>query len=700
MTTPPRAAAARPAGTPRRRARALRRRAGLALLLPLLGVTAAGQLPQLPALAQLAGGGRAATPIEVRGTRAISSAQALALLGDRLAFARSRPPTPALADDAAFMLRELLENNGFSAPRVTPSIRGGRIILDVVEGPRLHLGTVAIPGQPKDEARRLGLLFGSVGEARKLAGETRVPFRDADLEEALGLVRADFESRGHWAAEVALSGRATGASGAVDVELRVDPGPLHTIRAARFTGETGGLGGELRRAAGAFTGRPATTANINGLRSAVESLYQERGYPNAAVRMAVAIEGGGVTPEFGVDPGRQYRLGELQVVGLERTRPEGIARFTEGLVAGDVYDETEVERRIKGLLGTGAFAAVRMETAARGSVLDATLRVTEGKARGASFYGGFGTYEGPIFGARYYDRNLGGRLWNLTGGLEASNRTLLGELRLSDPWLDAAGSWLGGRVFALGRSHEGYDKVETGAGVEYTRMLAENAPLEVSLASSYVDIESTGIPVGDLGDTHYLHTRLRVTQGYDRRDDPLAPSRGWRVAGWLEAGTTEGGEQAGYLAAEAAASWHTTVDDDHHLSLGLRAGQLLAGGSELPIDLRFFTGGADSVRSFRERELGPRTLHNYPRGGEAYWVFNSEYVHQLAGSLYGVVFVDAGSLSGELSDLGFDDPEVAAGLGLRLDLPIGPVRLEYGRNLTKDRGETSGTFHFAIGVAF
>ncbi|RYD85404.1 MAG: hypothetical protein EOP84_02620, partial [Verrucomicrobiaceae bacterium] len=43
---------------------------------------------------------------------------------------------------------------------------------------------------------------------------------------------------------------------------------------------------------------------------------------------------------------------------------------------------------------------------------------------------------------------------------------------------------------------------------------------------------------------------------------------------------------------------------------------------------------------------------------------------------------------------------VAAGLGVRLDLPIGPVRLEYGYNLTRDLKEPKGTLHFAIGTAF
>lgn len=123
-----------------------------------------------------------------------------------------------------------------------------------------------------------------------------------------------------------------------------------------------------------------------------------------------------------------------------------------------------------------------------------------------------------------------------------------------------------------------------------------------------------------------------------------------------------------------------------------------SGGGQ--IDLRFFTGGSNSVRSFRERELGPWSFTGYPIGGEAHWVTNFEYTRKLAGPLRGVVFVDAGGLSRDWEDFGFSDPEVAVGLGLRINLPIGPARLEYGHNLTQNVRDPSGIWHFAIGATF
>ena len=122
-------------------------------------------------------------------------------------------------------------------------------------------------------------------------------------------------------------------------------------------------------------------------------------------------------------------------------------------------------------------------------------------------------------------------------------------------------------------------------------------------------------------------------------------------------------------------------------------------GGDLPIDMRLFNGGPRSVRSFPERELGP-SVNGYATGGEFMWNTNLEVIRNIGQALNAVAFFDAGALSRYHEDAGSADVELAAGLGLRLNLPIGPVRLEYGYNLTRDGGEPAGTLHFAIGSAF
>ena len=82
------------------------------------------------------------------------------------------------------------------------------------------------------------------------------------------------------------------------------------------------------------------------------------------------------------------------------------------------------------------------------------------------------------------------------------------------------------------------------------------------------------------------------------------------------------------------------------------------------------------------------------------WNTNFELIRSVTEMVGVVAFVDAGSLGREYDELFSADLEVAAGLGLRLNLPIGPVRFDYGYNLTRDPGEPTGAFHFAIGTAY
>jgi outer membrane protein assembly factor BamA len=136
------------------------------------------------------------------------------------------------------------------------------------------------------------------------------------------------------------------------------------------------------------------------------------------------------------------------------------------------------------------------------------------------------------------------------------------------------------------------------------------------------------------------------------------------------------------------------------LAFGARAGVVAdVGGTGIPIDERFFNGGGTTVRSFGERELGPRDRGN-PIGGQYFSVFNAEYTFPIYGELQLAVFADAGNLVADASDAGFSDMRYAVGLGLRYQLPIGPLRIDYGVNPNPKDDEAFGAFHFSFGFAF
>ena len=169
----------------------------------------------------------------------------------------------------------------------------------------------------------------------------------------------------------------------------------------------------------------------------------------------------------------------------------------------------------------------------------------------------------------------------------------------------------------------------------------------------------------------------------------------------MEIGAAAGDLSTTYAKAGLTGGWYHKINADYQLGLGGEWAIIVPSGDgeDLPIDLRLFNGGSRSVRSFPERELGP-AINGYPTGGETMWNASAELIRGFGGNLKAIAFLDAGSLSRHFDEPGSSELELAAGLGLRYDLPIGPIRLEYGYNLSQDPGEPVGTLHFAIGVAF
>jgi outer membrane translocation and assembly module TamA len=169
----------------------------------------------------------------------------------------------------------------------------------------------------------------------------------------------------------------------------------------------------------------------------------------------------------------------------------------------------------------------------------------------------------------------------------------------------------------------------------------------------------------------------------------------------LEIGAAVGDVSTSYVKAGLTGGWFHEINRRYQVGIGGEWGVIIPSGDggNLPIDLRLFNGGTRSVRSFPERELGP-SVNGFPTGGEAMWNTNLELVRTLSGAVKAVAFFDAGALSRNHEEISGSEIELAAGLGIRFDLPIGPVRLEYGHNLTRDPGEPNGTIHFAIGFAY
>jgi outer membrane protein insertion porin family len=130
------------------------------------------------------------------------------------------------------------------------------------------------------------------------------------------------------------------------------------------------------------------------------------------------------------------------------------------------------------------------------------------------------------------------------------------------------------------------------------------------------------------------------------------------------------------------------------------------GGDDVPFYDRYYLGGLYSLRGFRYRAISPREVgFDEPIGGNTYWFGTAEYSIPIiqkegAGGVRFALFYDIGSVMADAYEYKFSNYSDNWGFGLRLNLPIGPLRLDYGIPINHDEHSSgSGRFQFGVGYS-
>ena len=278
---------------------------------------------------------------------------------------------------------------------------------------------------------------------------------------------------------------------------------------------------------------------------------------------------------------------------------------------------------------------------------------------------------------------------------------MTGDVNVLEPWVFGEKTTLSGGLYAHGRDNDGYTKFELGGQVELSYDFNEYTKLSLFSKVSFTDILEHQVVDEELGATSYLTHSGGISFSYDRRDNGALPTSGFIFNASADVASSLIGSEVDFFRSTGRFTYYDTVGPVR-LQAGARAGIIVPFGDtdQLPIDLRHFSGGSSTVRSFPERELGPQDRRGNPVGGEFYTIFNAEASVPVWKGLRFAGFADSGNLLSAYEDISLDDMHHAAGVGLRYDLPIGPVRMDYGWNLNRQEDEPEGAFHLGIGMSF
>jgi outer membrane protein insertion porin family len=115
------------------------------------------------------------------------------------------------------------------------------------------------------------------------------------------------------------------------------------------------------------------------------------------------------------------------------------------------------------------------------------------------------------------------------------------------------------------------------------------------------------------------------------------------------------------------------------------------GSDDVPIFDRLYLGGSNNLRGFDYREVGPVDEFNNPIGGSSLGYTTFEVTIPIVPRVRVAVFSDFGFVNPTAYDFSTSNLNADIGVGLQRDLPIGPIRVDYGYPIIYERfNEASG----------
>ncbi|GAB1488705.1 hypothetical protein MASR2M8_11520 [Opitutaceae bacterium] len=635
-------------------------------------------------------------------------------------------------EDAVFLMMSALENDGYLNPQIDVALvkadgtserfsfdetlatllprplEAKEVRFEVTRGVRYRVSAVEFTGLKtlavEDAVEVIrpsgGLLPG--GMARIYA-----PGR---LQRALDVLLDEFHQRGY--AEAAVTVRnlvINDATGDVDLAIEVREGPRSRVASLAFAGDSA-TGIELNDLV-PDVARSWTYLWQQDVLEEIRRRHFAEGYPDVQVRMEIdrsAPLSDGERPvavTARITTGSRVTVGQVRFTGVERTR-ESVLQRRVSVESGEPLNPLVLERTRYRLGQLGIFDGVDLQYLPEtGEVRDPVFFLNETAPWEASLLAGYGSYERLRAGVELRQMNLFGRAHQSRLLLVQSFKSSRGDYTYTMPELFGETLDASVNVFGLQRDERAFLRQEYGGGVTLRRPLPwiradalagftyqALRSKENELTTREVDEEQVTVASLDLGLTR------------DTRDNPLRPHTGYRWFMQLEAASRSLGGEVDYQRMELGLAVHRPWGRARWIHAGLTHGVLTTfgvnGSADPPVNKRFFPGGDASIRGYPSGSASPRAADGRFIGAKSYVLANLEVEQTVVGNWTAVLFADALGTASRLAEYPFDEELYSVGLGVRYQSLVGPIRLEYGRNVSPREGDPSGTLHFSVGFPF
>jgi outer membrane protein insertion porin family len=618
---------------------------------------------------------------------------------------------------------ETYQAHGFNDVEVTfrveaiDAIRGtSRAIYTVNEGIKGSVSTVRFEGNThfsdrvlrKQMKTRQKTLFSFVDKSGRLD--------ETQLQDDLQKVREFYQNHGYIDVAVRDVTKQRTSSGALQIVIAIDEGPQYHVGKLTFVGYKATTEQKLRAVVKMKEGSVYSAKAIKDDAKALADAYGSGGYVDLTIVPETSqAHDRLIDITYKIDEGQRSYVERISISGNTRTKDKVIRR--EVLIApGDIFNTVRVETSKKRLENLGYFSKVDtfpVDTEVEGrKYLD--IQVEEKRTGSLNFGAGFSTVDSLIGFIELTQGNFDITNWpSLTGGGQKFRIRLQGGTERKDVELALTEPWFMDRPISVGLTtyyHEAnylssiYDQRNYGFSLDVRKGIRPFLYGSLSYRLESIDTFNVALSaspelVAETGPSTKSVFTANLT--WDRRDNPFLTRSGERITyTWWVAGPG-GTEQIYGFDVEASKYWRLPWDTI--LLINAEVAGVDAWGDQtklVKIYDRLFLGGSNNLRGFDFRDVGPKDRNGEPLGGQSMARATIEWTFPIVEKARGALFYDTGFVNTNPWDYNFNNVASDIGFGLRLDLPIGPLRVDYGIPLQKAGNQGSGKFNFNVGYQF
>jgi outer membrane protein insertion porin family len=617
-------------------------------------------------------------------------------------------------------IREKYEKKGYSDVTVSyetaPSSREGftSVTFKIDEGARglIHdirfegltvLKHYKVRGKLKSKEKTFWRLWGKAGK-----------LNNDDLQEDVKIIEGLLQDEGYVYAKVTEVRREPVSSNAVDLVYVISEGEKYDVADVALQGNTVYTTDELMPGIQTEPNFPYSGTFVKNDVKMIQDYYGSRGYADARVDPMVLNAGPGrVKVVYAITEGVKSYINRINISGNNVTKDEVIRRELP-VSPGEELNTVKLDVGKKRIEALNYFSAIDVRTnpTTVPGRKDIDINVVEQDTGTVNFGAGFSSIDSVSAFVGVTQTNFDISDWGdfRGAGQRFNANARLGTLRrdFNVTWTEP---WFRGQPLALTVDlfyrnlfflSDQFDQTNAGASVGLRKRIGEHGYWEATYTAQQVEIDNispTATPLIAQEAGSYFQSKIDARWVHDTRDNIFITRAGHKVeAGVLLSGL---GGDAEVWGVNFAGQQYFTFPGDTILSFeGAFATVDNWGGNRVPIFERLFLGGANNLRGFNFRQAGPKDITGEPLGGLTSLYGTAEVSVPIIEKVRVSAFYDIGAVGASTFDLN-GDVFADYGIGLRLFLPIGPIRIDYaipqmGDQFTGD----SGRFQFNMGYKF